>query len=95
MTRWDLSQEHKIGLNPLMRYNLVTEQRMKTTGTSAETEKRHLKNAMNIHDKILKKTPNKPRSRTEFPQLDKGHLRKTDSYHHILLVKDSPLPPQD
>lgn len=61
----------------------------------AETEKRHLKNAMNIHDKILKKTPNKPRSRTEFPQLDKGHLRKTDSYHHILLVKDSPLPPQD
>ena len=62
----------------------------------SEMEKRYLKNSMNIHDKILKKkkkTPNKPRSRTEFPQLDKGHLRKTDSYHHILLVKDSTLSP--
>ena len=43
MTRWDLSQEHKIGLNPLMRYNLVTEQSIKTTGTSQRWRKGILK----------------------------------------------------
>ena len=42
--------------NPLMRYNLVTEQSLKITRTSQEMQKkRYLKNPMNIHDKILKK----------------------------------------
>lgn len=54
MTRWDLSQEHKIGSkNPLMRYTFATEQRMKITRTSLKTEKRIFKNPMNIHNKIL------------------------------------------
>ena len=56
MTRWDLSQEHKIGSKSLDEIQLGNRTKLENhKDISRDAEKRYLKNPMNIHDKILKK----------------------------------------